>query len=190
MIEGRVTVFLLLGVSALVLSNTADEQQTQTSSHGGHGGGQDSYDLRAMCDNSSDQQECLRRVAVCQRVHRTTGRPGMYHESIIVCAEKLNITLPPVPPGGNGQITYRMWARANPQLRRQIFNCIHGGDANNGGSGGENRTILAMRVREMMSGVDEPELLQEMLDRVDSCPPGTGRLELYRCVMRGCATPQ
>nr|XP_045611508.1 uncharacterized protein LOC123766441 [Procambarus clarkii] len=184
MVKAATTVLLLLGVSTLVAAS-AKHAEHGHDLRDNHRGGKGHFNAQVMCANSTNQPECHRRVEVCRAVHRRSWQRGKTQEDLTSCARQLKIRLP--EDTENNHQHFRNWARENQELKRQLFACIHQGMFHSDGS--INRPAVVEKMMAMMSGEDEPQLLQELLDRVNTCPESSSRRDFYRCVFLGCATP-
>jgi len=141
-----------------------------------------------LCANSSDVTECRRRVEVCRNMHRNSNQRSRMHEILTTCATQLNITLPSGSNETNAHQAFRNWMRNNPEDKRRLFNCAHEGLYNEDGT--MNRAAMVEKVRTLLQDQNEDALLQELTNRVNTCPEGESRREFFHCVFMGCATPQ
>ncbi|XP_069949201.1 uncharacterized protein [Cherax quadricarinatus] len=176
-------VLLILGLSSLVAASANHGDQGQDHHRGGRG----HFNAQTMCANSTDEEECHRRVEVCREMHRGSWKKGKTHQELTSCASQLSIRLPQVDSEENYHQQFRNWARANPEMKRRLFACIHQGMFHSDGS--INRAAVAEKMKGMLAGQDEPQLLYELNSRVNTCPDSSSRRDFYRCVFRGCATP-
>ncbi|XP_063602562.1 uncharacterized protein LOC134778627 [Penaeus indicus] len=154
----------------------------------GHKTGQ--FDPAAMCTNSTDSGECLRRVEVCRNMHRESNRRERMVQTIINCAQQLDIkTLPsfdsPQDPSESSYTRFRAWMRAHPEEKRRLFACAHQGLFTPDGN--PNRTALVDRVLAVL-GDEERELRTAIVNSIKTCPANTRR-EYFRCVFMACVTP-
>ncbi|KAK7065288.1 hypothetical protein SK128_017859 [Halocaridina rubra] len=152
-------------------------------------GGVRRFDPDASCATSSDSVECRRRIEVCRNMHRSRGQRNRMYETFSACARQLGITsLPNAASVVDQPQAFRNWMRENHDDKERLFACVHRGFYNEDGT--VNRAAMLQKVRTLLQGQNEPDLLREITTRVNNCPESESRREFFRCIFMGCATPQ
>ncbi|ROT73474.1 hypothetical protein C7M84_008139 [Penaeus vannamei] len=164
----------------------AQEQTTAASTTSG------SNDAAVRCANSTDNTECLRRAEVCRAMFNRTHTYDRMVQSIRDCAEQLNITLPtpaPLPANNSSDPDRRyynqlkLWFRARPQVKQQIFSCAHQIQQRRT----PRREYLKTRVV-VWVGEEETILAGLLRSNIDSCS-APSRQAYLSCVFEACYTP-